>query len=97
MVFIGFVFQVFFNAFANNTGYFVPTFVNTNITSTIGTYQIGGNSGANVGYSFSGVIKVNTASSTALFQGTWARTGATLAGGSYSLIRIAWIYKLTII
>jgi len=82
-------FSGYFNGFANNTGYFVPTFVTTNITSTIGSYQLGGNSGANVGFSYSGVIKVNVSSATVVFQGQWTGSGATLAGGSYSLIRIA--------
>ena len=82
-------FSGYFNAFANNNCYFVPTFVNTNITSTIVPYQIGGNSGANVGYSYTGVIKVNVASSTVVFQGQWNGSSATLTNGNYSLIRIA--------
>jgi hypothetical protein len=82
-------FSGYFNAFSGNTGYFVPTISTSNVTSTIGTYQLGGNSGANVGYSYSGVIKVTAANGTVSFQGIWTGATATLASGSYSLIRIA--------
>jgi hypothetical protein len=82
-------FSGYFNAFTANTGYFVPTIGTTNVTSTIGTYQLGGNSGANVGYSYSGIIKVTAASGTVTFSGIWNGATAVLASGSYSLVRIA--------
>jgi hypothetical protein len=82
-------FSGFFNGFSANTGYFVPTFSTSNVTSTIGTYQLGGNSGANVGYSYSGVIKVTAANGTVSFQGIWNGATAILSSGSYSFMRIA--------
>ena len=82
-------FSGFFNAFSANTGYFVPTFTTSNATTTIGSYQLGGNSGANVGYSYTGVVKATASGATITFQGTWNGANATLSSGSYSLIRIA--------